>query len=263
MCRQTLRLGAIFCALNMVISLSQAQAEETAYECTLTMGWEPWHPYQYIDTQGLLTGFDVEFIEAIASSIDCSVIYREVNWARGLVDLKNGDLDLMTNANYTQERSEWAHYTEPYRDSSIVIFMRKGEPRLYPLDSLSDIADTDFRLGIGRGVTYSDELTKLSKNTQFKRRLVDIPTAELQQYEMLQALRIDGFLRSITAMESLRKLVGSEINLEVHPLTIGGEKLHVMLSKKSVSTELYDRFSEGMHTILDRGILDSLLAKYF
>lgn len=263
MYRQTLRLGALICFLYGMVCLSSAHAEQSTNECTLTMGWEPWHPYQYIDTQGVLTGFDIEFIEAIASSIGCSLVYREVNWARGLVDLKNGDLDLITNANYTQERSDWAHFSEPYRDSSIVIFMRKGESELYPFESLEDIIATDFRLGIGRGVTYSSELTEMSKLPKFKRHLVDIPTAEMQQYQMLQASRIDGFLRSITAMESLKEIVGSEINLEIHPFTIGGARLHVILSKKSVTTDLYARFNEGLRSIKNNGTLDSLLAKYF
>lgn len=263
MCRQTLPLSACTCFLYVMICCSSAYAEQVADECTLIMGWEPWHPYQFIDTQGVLTGFDIEFVEAIASSIDCIVDYHEVNWARGLVDLKNGRLDLITNANFTEERSTWAHYSDPYRDSSIVIFMRKGESKLYPLESLLDMVGTNFRLGIGRGVIYSKELTELSEQTEFNRHLVYIPTSEMQQYQMLQTSRIDGFLRSVTAMESLQKMVGSEINLEIHPLIIGDAKLHIILSKKSVSTELYIRFNQGFHSIMNNGVLDSLIAKYF
>ena len=146
------------------------------------MGWEPWYPYQYVDENNKLTGFDVDFIGAISEQMDCKVEYQEVNWARGLVDIEHGNLDLIANANFTEERSVWAHYSDPYRDSSIVMYIRKGEAELYPFKSLIDIAGTEFVLGVGRGVVYSDEFTELLANPQFSDRLQIIPTSDIQQY---------------------------------------------------------------------------------
>ena len=264
MCWQTMSIGKIICFLSLVmLACSPAYAQQILDECTLSMGWEPWHPYQYEDEQGKLTGFDIDFIEAIASSIGCTVTYREINWARGLVDLKNGDLDLITNANFTEERSVWAHYSDAYRDGSIAIFMRKNESQQYPIESLADLKNTDFRLGIGRGVIYCDEVTELSADPEFKKNLVLIPTSELQQYNMLQVSRIDGFLRSITALKSLHELIGDDINLEAHPFRVGGGEQHVILSKRSVTPAQFDQFNEGLRIIQQNGVLDSLLSKYF
>lgn len=232
-------------------------------KCVLRMGWESWHPYQYLDESGELTGFDIDFISAIGKLIDCDVAFQEVNWARGMVDIENGNLDLIPNANFTEERSQWAHYSEPYRDNSTVMYIRKGELELYPFKSLSDIIGTEFRLGVGRGVVYGEKFLALTQDPDFQKHVQYIPTAEMQQYEMLQAGRIDGYLRSITAMKSLKDLLGSDINLQVHPVPVVSDRLHVVFSKKSVSAELVERFDEGLRTIQNNGLLERLVADYF
>ena len=179
------------------------------------------------------------------------------------MDIEHGNLDLIANANFTEERSVWAHYSDPYRDSSIVMYIRKGESELYPFKSLIDIAGTEFVLGVGRGVVYSDEFTELLANPQFSDRLQIIPTSDIQQYEMLQAGRIDGFLRSITALKNLEDELGRAINLEVHPIPVVSARQHVIFSKKSVTAELVQRFNAGLRTIQNNGLFERLVDSYF
>jgi len=252
----------LLCIVIYAFLTPSAGAADTQ-PCVMKMGWDLWPPYQYIDESGKLTGFDIDFISAIGKLMDCEVVYQEVNWARGLVDLENGNLDLIPNANFTEERSVWAHYSEPYRDSSIVMYIRKGELELYPYQSLKDIAGTEFRLGVGRGVVYSDEFSMLQKNPEFRERLQYIPTSEMQQYEMLQAGRIYGILRSITALKSLHDSFGQGFNLEIHPMPVVSARQHVIFSKKSVSAEKVERFNESLRTIQKNGLLDRLAANYF
>jgi len=236
--------------------------EKTATACTLTMGWEPWEPYQYIDAKNQLTGFDIELISNVFEDMSCTVVFKEINWARGIVEVRSGKLDLLPHADYTEQRAQWAHFSDSYRDASQVIYVKKGSSERYPLASLEDIVQIDFRLGVGRGVFIGDEFIRLMKNPEFKKHIYYLPTDELQQYQMLQADRIDGYVRSITAMDSLRAKLGHSLNLEIHPLPMLTSKQHVMFSKKSVSKAIVENFNSSLQNIVSYGIYKDIESRF-
>ncbi|MBX2868822.1 MAG: transporter substrate-binding domain-containing protein [Acidiferrobacterales bacterium] len=232
-------------------------------DCNLVVGWEPWHPYQYIDDSGELTGFDIEVLAAIAELTQCTFDFKQINWARGIVEVESGILDVLMAANITPERSQWAYFSDHYLSSTVVLFVRPGESSQYPFKSMRDIANFDFRLGVGRGVIYNDEFAELIKVPEFEKRLVYIPTAEMQQYQMLQTQRVDGYLRSITTLGSLPEVLGSDLKLEIHPLPVQSSRLHIMFSKNSVNEETVMRINNGLRSLREDGTLDSFLKKYF
>ena len=53
-------------------------AATTAFcaDCELSLGWEPWEPYQYKDGE-TLTGLDVELVSAIFERANCKITYVE------------------------------------------------------------------------------------------------------------------------------------------------------------------------------------------
>ena len=53
-------LGVIGVLLSM--SANPAGAQE------LSMGWEDWQPYQYMDSNQVVTGLDIELMQAILTS---------------------------------------------------------------------------------------------------------------------------------------------------------------------------------------------------
>lgn len=235
---------------------------KAASGCELTMGWEPWEPYQYIDENNQLVGFDIDLINAIASAMGCTVRFKELVWARGLVETEAGVIDMLAHADYTDERNTWAHYSEPYRDSSQVLYVRKGESDKYPITSLKDAAKSGFRIGVGRGVYSGEDLESCLTTPELKKQIYYIPTVEIQQYNILQAGHIDGYIRSITAIDSLRNTLGEDLNLEIHPLPILTSKQHVIFSRKSVDRALVEEFNQSLNLIIERGVYDEIENRY-
>jgi polar amino acid transport system substrate-binding protein len=50
---------------------SFSQAVHAASSCILKVGWEPWEPFQYLDSSNHLTGLDVDMIRAIVQNMGC------------------------------------------------------------------------------------------------------------------------------------------------------------------------------------------------
>lgn len=63
---------------------------------------------------------------------------------------------------------------------------------------------------------------------------------------MLQAGRIDGFVRSISTLENLKKKLGRELDLEIHLLPINTSEQHFLFSRKTVDEALIARFNASL-----------------
>ena len=55
----------------LFLSTNFVSAEE------LSMGWEDWQPYQYKDSDGQVTGLDIELSQAIFDNIDYQLTLEE------------------------------------------------------------------------------------------------------------------------------------------------------------------------------------------
>lgn len=251
-----------FIALWGLLCGTAIAAEDNISECSLTLGWEPWEPYQYIDKKDQLVGFDIDLISAITSDMGCTLDFKEIVWARGLVEVQSGTIDMMAHADYTDERNTWAHYTVPYRDSSQVLYVKNGDAEKYPMSSLKDAISTGFKIGVGRGVYLGEQFENYLTIPEFKKQIYYIPTVEIQQYNILQAGHVDGYIRSITAIDSLRRTLGDKLNLEIHPLPIRTSKQHVIFSRKTVDRKLVDKFNSSLDNIVQSGRYKEIEDRY-
>ena len=96
-------------------------------------------------TNGEATGADIDLIKAIADEIGCSVVPVELPWARILKEVEQGTLDLSTSTSWTPEREQWALFSEPYRETEIAIYVRRGEiPALRPAGASPTFPSSSF-----------------------------------------------------------------------------------------------------------------------
>ena len=59
--------------------------------CALSVGWEPWQPYQ-LKVGDKVTGLDNDLFSAIAAQAGCVVTFKERPWKRILEEVKLGEL---------------------------------------------------------------------------------------------------------------------------------------------------------------------------
>lgn len=233
----------------IVIMTSLPTRHSASASCALTVGWEPYVPYQFIGEKGEVTGADIELMRTIAKVIGCHVEFKEMPWARQLSELKNGTLDVAMSASRTPERESYALFSMPYRQSEMAIFVRDGTASQYPLSGLSDISHMDFRLGIIFGYYYGDEFETLKHDPTFASHVdaaADYPT----NIRKLLHKRIDGLLvDDLAVMLAAVRVLGVAHEVERHPLHIPGDDFHLMFSRRAVDPELVatvNRTLEGM-----------------
>lgn len=223
--------------------------------------WEPWEPYQIVDKTGKLTGLDINIIEAVLDNMGEPYKWQKTPWKRVLKDMDEGFLDGAPGASITDERKQWAWFSDTYRQELVVLFVQKGKKELYPFETLTDIIKSDITIGVARGYYYGEGYKKLIKNEAFARRIEKVKVNELN-YKKLALGRIDGFLCDPVAATAGLKSLDMLDMVEIHPMKVYADDVHVMFSKKRVPWEYVRKFNKSLAELKESGEYDKILGRY-
>lgn len=234
----------------------------TLADCELKVGWEPWKPYSYLDDDGALTGLDVVLVRAMAAKAGCEVSFERMPWGRLLESLRSGrDLQVVTGASRLPEREAYAWFSEPYRDETMQLFMRREDLARYDFTRFEDMIGSGFRLGTARNFFYGDAFLEVIENPQFRGLMEEVNT-DLQNILKLEAGRIDGFLADQFVAARLIREHGPTGWIQAHPMAVNSDHIHLMFSKNAVQKDTVQKFNEALEALKRSGEYDQILSSY-
>jgi polar amino acid transport system substrate-binding protein len=252
--RRLLGAGALFASVLPGVDAVAA--------CTIRMGWEPYAPYTFADKEGNPTGIDVDLIEAVAKDAGCEVTFRQLPWARMLLELENGVIDATSSTSKTPERELFAYFSEPYREAEMAVFVRGGEAAKYPLEDLSSIPGAGFKLGVIAGYYYGLEFAELMEDPKFAAQIDGAADYETNIRKLLNG-RIDGLLvDDVGVAIGEAKALGVEDRIERHPVRIAGDDLHFMFSRKTIDPATFEAINASLAKMIAEGRVDDIVARY-
>ena len=91
-----------------------------AATCEKTVRWNNDPPYSSRNAQGVVTGFYVELLQKALQKMGCSTKLVEMPWARALIELEAGRLDILPGALKTEERNRFALFSAPLNNPKSV-----------------------------------------------------------------------------------------------------------------------------------------------
>jgi polar amino acid transport system substrate-binding protein len=233
-----------------------------AEPCTLRVGWEPYAPFTFADEKGEATGADIDLIAAVAEEVGCTVVPVQLPWARIVKEVEQGTLDMSTSTSRTPERAQWALFSQPYRETEIAIYVRRGEIPRFALQELADIPEQQLRLGVIVDYYYGEALAEAAADPEFAAWIDGAPDYQTNIRKLVTG-RIDGFLvEDVAVIEAELARMGMSERVERYPLRIPGEKLHFMFSRKTIEPELVAQVDATMAQMRADGRLDAITAKY-
>ena len=245
--------------IKLILTILISSTSFTGLTRNLNVGWELWFPYQYRNKSQELIGLDIEIFKAVITKAGLTANYVELPWKRHLRYIESGDIDLAFGASYTLEREKYAYFSLPYRLEIVKLFIRKGDkPKL---NKLSDIVENDFLLGIETGYYYGDAFKKLMQSPEFKQHTNEVLDVE-QNISMLLKGRINGLLadpNTIAAFCEKYKISGT---LELYPLDIYQANIYMMLSRKTLNTDILAKINNSIKSLKKDGTLTAISKKW-
>ncbi len=144
-------------------------------------GPQAFPPFQYFDDDGVFKGMASDYLQFIASMAGLRIeVTGRQPWEEILHKVENREIDLLTCAAVTAERSRYLIYTRPYLTFPLVIVSRKDAPFISGVESLHG-----QRLAVTRKNSTLEWLQRDS--IRVATHFVDSPLQGLQDISLGQA----------------------------------------------------------------------------
>lgn len=229
--------------------------------CELLVGWDPWEPYQYADTDGSVRGLDVEIANLLAKDANCTLKYVRGEWGQLLSQLREGDVHMLLAGTVLPEREAYAHFSAPYREETFAVFVR-GESldKLKPL-TIMEMAEAGHKVGITEGYFYGEEINDKAYSGKLATAFLPAPFAELNYWRLLDGTT-DALLDDPFVGVSVIRRKGWESRIVRHPQVLRSGTVSLMFSRSGVSPEQVQRFNDALARRKADGSIDQIIGKY-
>ena len=213
---------------------------------------DAWPPY--VTRDNTKPGFSVEVVTAALSTQGYDTEFLLFPWARGLYEVRNVRIDLITTTWHTNARSEFLLFSEPYFATNVDIMMRK--------DTFFEYAGpeslTGKRVASVREYGY-DQWFLDAKD--FKR----VETTSLvSSLKMLAAERVDVAVGNrFVMLQEMKPLNLNADDFHFYPTPMIKQHIHVAAGKNNPNASEYiQAFNRGLKTIKQNGTFTDLMKKY-
>ncbi|WP_168206067.1 transporter substrate-binding domain-containing protein [Geobacter sp. FeAm09] len=95
-------------------------------------------PYEFLDKNGKLTGYNVDLYRAIARVMGLDIKFSYGPWHEKMKDLQQGRVDILMGLGYTQERTKLMDFSPPHTIINVSLFGRSGTPKVKSIKELKD-----------------------------------------------------------------------------------------------------------------------------
>lgn len=237
----------------------------------LTIGWFDLDPYYtIIKSEGgmeRLAGLDAELVKAIAKAAGYKANYTFIQWGDQIQNLKFGRQHFAAAATFTEERSKFVYFSDPYRREENSFYTRKGDGYKFSFSSgnmkefVESLKKSKAKIALLDGMVFaSAEINKFIADPKNKEYLV--PTKNVyESIDLLLKGSVDGFLDDrIVSSTAIWKTSNSSKIEEVY-LGIG-VPIHLMLSKKAVPENVVKEINSAIKTIKSDGTYSRVVSEY-
>jgi polar amino acid transport system substrate-binding protein len=231
----------------------------SSLSCQLDVRLEQFSPESQKSKQNNWVGIDIELTQALLNEAECSFNVLEVSWARALIMLTSGKLDLILNMSKTSEREKDYYFIGPIRNETIVF--ATYENNRVPINTIEDIVKLDKPIAIQRNAYYGEEIQYYLQHKYYKESFVHVANNETK-LRLLKRGRISGFL------EAKRNIIHGINNDENYKgvwfpdVIIHQNPTYFAFSKKSINKALKQKISEGFSRLVARGEIDKIIKKH-
>ena len=253
--RRTFLLSAFSLALGTGLMTHAVAGEQLATiqkNGTLNVGLEgTYPPFSFVGEDNKLTGFEVEFSEALAKELGVKVKLQATPWAGILAALESKRLDIVVNqVTISDERKKKYDFSEPYTVSGIqALVQTKDAGTIKTADDLKG-----KKVGVGLGTNY-EEWLKANVPGAIVKTYDDDPT----KYQDLRVGRIDAIL--VDRLAALELIAKTKDKLAVSGEPFSRQESGIALRKGE--PELLAALNKAIDKLRADGTLAKLSDKYF
>lgn len=233
-----------------------------APHCEKLVGWRDQPPYTMQAADGEIAGLHADLVREALKRLGCRAKFLNRPWARAMVQIRFGELDIMAGAGKNPERETYAWFSQPTNKAANVLFMNRSAFANFHFTRLSQIADTDFRLSVAVNADYGGDYTALQNDPKFQHNLRPY-SSRTSAWQMLALGRVDGIISDqlsgqyeINSLHLNKVAVASDV--VINPQDVD----YVAISKKRNEAAFVALFDKQLSDMMEDGTYTKILQKY-
>lgn len=256
----------LFFLFFLSVFLVGAYGAEKSEFCVL---YEEQPPYQYTESKEGFTrykGMDIKLLQSIFSKLEYNLNFRKMDWDSSLNAIKNGECDILLGAYKTKSRSDYAYFSESFRNGQDLLFIRAKDVARFPYQSVKALLNSpnmkNLKLGFVTKYQYSSPIiNEYIANPSYPKNLIE-GRDELANVHDLLTGRIDGFFADSITMDLL--LWKSRLSDEVvaAPMKVGSMPVFAMFSKKTVDESIVHQFNRRLNYLQESAKYQQIIRQH-
>jgi len=247
----------IVMAFGLIIVLSLAGCQQKGDTEVLTVltssGYEP---YEMVDEDGQLTGFDIELMEALASEAGIEIEWLDVSFEGIIASLQAGQYEVaIAGITPTPDRANVVDFGEVYYNSEngITNYMVYEDENSYnTLDDLQGLV-----VGAQLGTIQAELLGELAEDYGFTVELRDTNSQIIEEIKIgtINVLLVESLVAD-SIVEANSEFTKTELITDL-------DQLYGNAIAFAKGSGYVDIFNNALEVLKDNGTLDYLIAKWF
>lgn len=209
-------------------------------------------PFESVSPSGVLEGFDIDVLTAIAKAEGFQVEFVNTAWEGIFASLKGQNDILLSSITITDERKKEMDFSEQYFESTNFIAVSVDSP----VKSIADLKGKN--VSVQQGTTGDEAITKfLGKDYQGIKRFKATPEAfmELRNGKVDAAVADSGVVANYVKNNPDAKL--KIVKDDTFP------KEYYGMAVKQGNTELVNKLNSGLKKIKENGEYETIYKKWF
>lgn len=222
--------------------------EKSAADCSLTVGWSIWPPYQYLSESGKPTGLQIDLLKHIASEANCKFHFVQQYFSKNISDIRIGKIDMMPDITVTDERRPYAYFSETYRHEIQILYVKDNNLKYCKSPTIETILSNNFRLGLAKKNYYGKKVEEIKRNPKYKNNIIFLKQNN-QGLSAIMSGKIDGYFEDPAVMAYLSESnkLAKQIK-SCHVENYAGE-VSLMFSKKSTDALMVERINQAIKKV--------------
>ena len=239
-----------------IASLSTLAACGNTPDTWVVLTSSGYEPYEMVNEQGELIGFDIDLMHAIADEIGVEITWNDVNFDGILASLQAGQADLaIAGISPTEERAQSVDFSDVYYSSvdgleNYLVFESS--------DAFTSLADlTGGIIGTQLGTVQQELMDSLAGEFDYT---VETRTVNAQLIEEIKNGLMDGMVVESLVADSILE---SNPNFSKVLIDESLDGIYGSAMAFPKDSDLVSQVNDALATLKENGTVDELITKWF
>ncbi len=220
--------------------------------CELKVQVSDFPPYSY-QKDGEWRGSRVVLSQRLADKLNCTVRFYDVPWARALMLLQQGDLDLMFNLTPTPERRAFLWFSRPHHLERLAFATTLTDPHWVKVKEISQLVDFPGTIALTQGSFMGSGMQNLLLQPKFRQKTIEVAERRVKN-ELVLKDRAHGLVEDLDYLKFARANFPEYQVLQITPLLLTETPVSAGFSKKSALAGQWQALEQAIVELDEAGL---------